>query len=227
MIQISTYESDLISYKLWKALPGVFAVEIPDSYDRGMLFCCYQEFYESPYKEIRGKQFGLIYFMKMYKEKRGDVSFNYTTDWHGYNIPSNILFSALESVETYDYKWVMLSIYGECYINCDTDFYVIGVDSVSSNLFNHELAHGLYYTNKQYKKEMNKLVNDMADKEYSKMKAMLLRMGYRNNKDIINDEIQAYMVDDKEDKFLQIFNKYKNHGTKAISRSGLEEDNQN
>lgn len=226
MIQISTYESDLISYRLWKVLPEVFAVEIPDSYDRGMLFCCYQEFYESPYKEIRGQQFSMIDFMKFYKDKRNDVSFNYTTDWFGYNIPSDVLLSALNSVETYGYKWVMLRIYGECYTNCDTDFYVIGVDSISSDTYNHELAHGLYYTNKQYRKEMNALVKDMSEKEYSKVKTMLLKMGYRNSKDIINDEIQAYMVDDKEEKFLQIFNKYKNHGTKTIGRSNLEKDNQ-
>lgn len=227
---ITTYEDTLISYKLYRILPKIYAVEIKNQYDRGMLFCCFQEFYESPYDEIRGKYFTLTQFMKMYNEKRNDTLFRYTLDWVGYNIPSKVLSSALDRVEAYEYSEYMEDIYVDCRVDSDKcghnpdDFYLIGIDDVNSELCDHEIAHGLYYTNKEYRKEIDQLIGQMSESKYEKLRKSMIKIGYQDKMSIIDDEIQAYMIDSKNKKFLQTFNKYKNHGTR-ISRSNLEKDN--
>ena len=57
----------------------------------------------------------------------------------------------------------------------------------------HEIAHGLYFTNKDYKKKVNKLIDDIKPTHYDKLKKKLIKMGYVNDKKIIDDEIQAFM----------------------------------
>ena len=57
----------------------------------------------------------------------------------------------------------------------------------------HEIAHGLYYTNKEYKKEVVKLINNIKPSHYEKLKKKLIKMGYVNDKKILDDEIHAFM----------------------------------
>ncbi len=56
-------KSDYVNGVVKEIRPQIFAVVIKDSYQRTMLFCRYQEFYESPYKEIRNKFFSWEKFM--------------------------------------------------------------------------------------------------------------------------------------------------------------------
>jgi len=57
----------------------------------------------------------------------------------------------------------------------------------------HEIAHGLYYTNKQYKKNCSELISKIKPTHYNKLKKTLMTMGYVGEKKIIDDEIQAFM----------------------------------
>mgnify|MGYP006947912899 CR=1 FL=1 len=50
-------KNDYVVGELKQIRPQIFAVSIKDNYQRTMLFCRYQEFYESPFKDIRGKFF--------------------------------------------------------------------------------------------------------------------------------------------------------------------------
>jgi hypothetical protein len=58
---------------------------------------------------------------------------------------------------------------------------------------NHEIAHGLYFTNKAYKKMVDTLINNIKPTHYNKLKKKLIKMGYVDDKKIIDDEIQAFM----------------------------------
>jgi predicted unusual protein kinase regulating ubiquinone biosynthesis (AarF/ABC1/UbiB family) len=51
----------------------------------------------------------------------------------------------------------------------------------------------LYFTNKEYKKEITKLINKIRQSHYEKLKKKLIKMGYVNDKKIIDDEIHAFM----------------------------------
>ena len=58
-----------IEYTLKNLYPGVYLCTIKDMYDLTMTFCRVQEFYESPFKQIRNKKFLLLEFMKLYSKK--------------------------------------------------------------------------------------------------------------------------------------------------------------
>lgn len=215
----------LLKGTLKKIMPNIYGVIIKDQYDRAMLFACYQEYYESPFPEIRGQNFTLETLMRVYTKKNKKDCFTYPKDWGGYNIPSNILlerFHKLEEKNLVTYELLMRNIIFECVkLSKTKPFYLIGVDNIKSVTMNHEMAHGLYYTNEKYKEITDKLISEMNKKDYQNIKKKLVKMGYVNEKKIIDDEIQAYMstglygymnVEDLikyKRKFVQNFNKFK------------------
>ena len=210
--------------------PNIYCVLVDDNYDRAMLFCRYQEFYESPYKKFRNKYFTWMEYMRFYKDVWKKKTFTYPEDWSGYNIPSNILQIAhhIFCGET-EYDNIMNDIYWYCVSDIqkknegkDVDWYLIGASSKDLRTLDHEIAHGLYFTNRDYKKDTNKLIKEIKPTHYDKLKKKLIKMGYVSDKKIINDEIQAFMstglyndLDIKElkkyeSKFIKNFKKYNN-----------------
>lgn len=181
--------------------PHIFAVVIKDSYERTMLFCRYQEFYESPYSEIRNKFFTWERFMSVYRKKRSEYLFTYPKDWAGFNIPSNVIEKGLNLFEKDKgpYDEIMSDIWHSCenyplrFNKPRTKWYLIGADSLKSKTMDHEIAHGLYYTNKEYKKNCDILISNIKPVHYESLKKKLMKMGYVNEKKIIDDEIQAFM----------------------------------
>ncbi len=201
--------------------PKIFAVKIKDKYERGMLFCRYQEFYESPFEEIRGKKFTLETFMSLYRSKTKKETFTYPYDWTGYNIPSSVLMKSFNILENRNhYDDLMRKIFLHCNRIARSKWYLLGVDNFSSDVLKHELAHGLYYTNDDYKNEMGTLLKSIFKSDYNFMKRGLIKMGYRDDKEIIDDEIQAYLstgmvpqinngrTKNYRDKFIKTFNKF-------------------
>ena len=191
----------LIKGKVKEIKPRIYCALIDDDYDRAMLFCRYQEFYESPYKEFRGKKFSWMEYMRFYKSAWKKRVFTYPKDWSGYNIPSNVLEKANDTFykET-EYDHIMNDIYFYCVNdsmekNSGTrcDWYLIGASSKDLKTLDHEIAHGLYYTNKEYKKSVNKLINNIKPSHYEILKKKLMKMGYADDKKIIDDEINAFM----------------------------------
>lgn len=210
--------------------PFIYCVEVDDDYDRAMLFCRYQEFYESPYKNFRGKSFTWMEYMRFYKNSWKKRTFTYPDDWAGYNIPCNIIQKAnhLFCKDT-EYDSIMNDIYFYCANDAmekndgvRRDWYLIGASSKDLRTMDHEVAHGLYFTNKEYKKEITKLIKSIKPKHYEKLRKKLIKMGYVDDKKIIDDEIHAFMstglyngMDTKElmvyeKNFIKTFKKYKN-----------------
>lgn len=194
---------EILKGELVEILPGIFAVSIKNDYDRAMLFCRYQEFYESPFKEIRGKHFSLEYYMWIYTKQRKSEVFTYPRDWSGYNIPSGSIEKALD-VFYYEntpspYDKIMSDIYFTCenyplrFDKPRSKWYLLGADSYKSQTMDHEIAHGLYYTNKKYKKSVQELISSIKHKDYSFLCRNLVKMGYANDKKILDDEIQAFL----------------------------------
>jgi hypothetical protein len=190
--------------------PKIFCVTIDDDYDRAMLFCRYQEFYESPYKQFRGKYFTLTEYMRYYKNHRKEKVFTYPYDWVGYNIPSKIVSKALLTFskgQWTEYDEIMSNIWDSCenyllqFYKPKTKWYLIGASNKDIQTMNHEIAHGLYYTDKDYKKSCEKLLSRIKGRDYSFLKKSLLKIGYVDDDEIINDEIQAFMSTGLHDPF--------------------------
>lgn len=198
--------------------PFIYCAEIDDDYDRAMLFCRYQEFYESPYKKFRGKPFTWMEYMRFYKDAWKKRVFTYPDDWAGYNIPCNILQQAHHIFcKDTEYDTIMNDIYWYCATDSKNknngtrhDWYLIGANSKDKGTTNHEIAHGLYFTNREYKKNVTYLIKNIKLPHYTKLKKILMKMGYVGDKKIIDDEIQAFMstglyngLDTKELKIYQ------------------------
>jgi hypothetical protein len=69
--------------------------------------------------------------------------------------------------------------------------YIIGADSTESDTFEHEICHGLYATNKEYKQLVDEITETIEWQDYLKFEKNLLDMGYTAA--VIPDEIQAYL----------------------------------
>jgi hypothetical protein len=194
-------KSPYVTGEVKEIKPQIFAVSIKDDYQRTMLFCRYQEFYESPYEEIRGKFFTWEKFMMVYRDKWKKKLFTYPEDWSGFNIPSNIVDKAITlfGKDEGPYDEIMSDIWYYCenyplkFENPRTKWYLIGADSFKSSTMNHEIAHGLYYTNRNYKKQCDHLISEIKPIHYEKLRKKLTKMGYIGDKKIIDDEIQAFM----------------------------------
>lgn len=187
-----------MTYKLSKYLDSIYLVQFEESYDLAMTFLRYQEFYESTNSEIRGKQFTLIQYMDWYvKEMCGNGAFSYHEDWAGFNIPSTIVDEVrkLGILDLNHHDARMFDIYDEARsIHGDGDFYLIGTTEDDDGTLQHEVAHGLYYINEEYKTEVDKIWNSMTHQSKSLMKEYLLEEGYPDKVHI--DETQAYLSTD-------------------------------
>jgi len=185
-----------INYKIEQVKPKIYAVIIEDRYDRAMTFLRVQEFYESPNPAFRGnKDFSFTEYMKWYSKEYGR-GFTYGMDWSGFNVPLEVAYNCYDSLtDRYtDYDDVMESIVHQLYeLNGDDcDGYMIGAGSTDGDTFQHEVCHGLYATNKQYKELVDEVTETIEWQDYLEFEKNLLDMGYTAA--VIPDEIQAYLA---------------------------------
>lgn len=161
--------------------------------DLASTFLRFQEYYESP--KFMGKIFSLAEFKKWYVRNSLDGiktgKFTYYKDWNGFNVPSYVLrpfysgkFDPLSEKEK-----KILNIFK----NQKDPFYVIGVHTHSKRskyTLKHEIAHGLFYTDKDYKK---KILSTLSKFNLSSIKNELRSNGGYHEK-VLNDECQAYSI---------------------------------
>lgn len=185
----------IINYKIKEVKPKIYSVVVKDDYDRAMLFLRVQEYYESPNPKFRGKSFDIWDYMKWYSKKY-EKGFTYADDWSGFNIPLEVGYNCYDKhYDTYTpYDEIMEKIIYDIYeMNGDRcDGYIIGSSNTQGDTFKHEVCHGLYHTNKEYRKLANKNVKLLPKEHYTIFKNNLLEMGYTNK--VIDDEIQAYLM---------------------------------
>jgi len=184
--------------------PRVILLKFESQYEIASTMMMLQEYYESPYDNIFRKIVSYEEYMDTYAKDTGN--FTYFSDWSGFNIPGNIVrdYIDFKSFEE-DYIWnkekQLFEIIKPYIQKYNEDFYVIAIHKETD--IKHELAHALYYLNKEYKERINKVINKRL-KYFKDKKKKLLKMGYRI--DMIDDEQQAYFM---EEKFLQIYENLK------------------
>jgi len=203
-----------IDYKIEEVRPNVFAVIVKDHYHRAMLFCRVQEFYESPNPQFRGKNFSIWDYIEWYSREHHDI-FTYTFDWGGFNIPLKTAWECYEGKEKgtkkmndcvrsmpdswkspYDevMKDIIWNIESKMFNKKNTrnmNAYIIGAPTTEDETFEHEVCHGLYATNKEYKVLVDEITETIEWQDYLKFEGNLLDMGYTAS--VIPDEIQAYL----------------------------------
>ena len=188
-----------MKYKL-DQYPGeknIFVVTTDNQYDLAMLFFRAQEYYESPFKQIKGKEFTLMKAMELYSKKLGDGAFTYPKDWAGFNVPGKVLDTLYGP--GYKYNIQDPSEYDghmECILSMikPKEFYLIGAVKKDVATIEHELCHARFALDKNYKKKVRELLKQLPDKMKKKIEDYLLSIGYC--KGVLEDELQAYITCD-------------------------------
>ena len=197
--------------KIKEIYPNLYHIKFKDQYTETMTFIRLQEFYESPFPNIRGQYFTLEEFMDCYAKFKGN--FTYCTDWSGFNVPGNIVLEFIELFKNgmwdnnREKEMLLIHMLEKRVTNFDSGkFYVIATHKKED--LSHEIAHGLFYLKPSYRRAMERLV-DFRNKYIRKLKKELLKMGY--DKRFLIDEIQAYLSTDTWDKFedKKLINKFK------------------
>ena len=185
-----------IDYALKELYPGVFLCTIKDLYNLAMTFCRVQEFYESPFKQIRNKKFSLVKFMEVYSKKNGG-SFTYPLDWGGFNIPGEVIAKLYElGIDDYNkYDAIIENIHNTANkkISKKNQYYLIGANN-NAKTVEHEVCHAFYTLNSDYKKAINKVLKKLKPSVYKKAAKALFSLGY--GKSTLLDEFQAYFITD-------------------------------
>jgi hypothetical protein len=182
--------------KLFEVYPNIFAIVIKDDKLRSRVFLRYQEFYESDSDSFRGKSFKWEDYIKFYKDKTKNDYFSYHEDFAGYNIPCDTIEACKAKIPDLNiYDMIMFSITDTIKkIVGGQPYYLIGIDQDTGrdpSLIFHEVAHGLWFSDPDFKKQMTQAINDMDPNVKDKMLDKIKDFGYGDN--VYMDELQAYL----------------------------------
>lgn len=177
-------------------IKDVFNTNFPAQFELASTFLRFQEYYESP--EFRGKIFALEEFKKWYiaNSPKGKETgeFTYYEDWSGFNVPSYTL------EPFYDGKFDPLTNKEQNLLDSfkgrrEKRFYIIGTCGKEKNSLKHEMAHGLFYTNPEYKKEVLEVLKTV-DQSVIKSIENFFSASRGYHPDVWIDETHAYLVTD-------------------------------
>lgn len=161
----------------------------------GLTFMRFQEHYESDNPKFRGNIFTLGQLKHWYSETYG--ANNYHTTWIGFNFPSKVLAPFKQGL--FDPLTIEEQRLLELFRYRQDNFYIIGAQN--NSVLRHELAHALYASNIKYKTEIDAFLKK-NQKKLKKINFYILSKGYC--KDVLNDEIQAYITDNDDNELINI-----------------------
>lgn len=183
---------------------SVLHIQAKTQFDIASTFMRLQEFYESPFREVRGKLFTHEDFINLYayrKERKGDdeVIFSYFEDWQGFNIPGNVFnrwVKRFKKAGMWEKEQELIDLVYDKVNKRSNKFYVIGTFEYhdQGNVINHELSHAFFYLDKQYKSESTKLYRKLPKVVRYQMHEWLKSMGY--DRTVYTDETVAYLSTD-------------------------------
>lgn len=180
--------------ELEEVIKNIYHLSFPNQEELTKTFLRFQEHFESP--KFRGKIFTLDEYKEWYTKtnpnsiKKG--RFTYYEDWNGFNIPSYIL------KPFYEGKFDPLSEREKILLDTFADkkgkFYIIGTHEKvdASSYLKHELAHGLFYSNPEYKQDVIEALEKVPTEEKERLSRYLENKGYHPA--VIFDEIHAYLL---------------------------------
>ena len=167
------------------------------------------------------------YCKQNYQDSKASDNFTYFTDWAGFNIPVEIVIDLYPKIEDLNDHDKFMYLIAKMVLKEESRAYFIGSSEETSQVFEHEIAHGLYYLNDQYRQEMDILVREIPLDTKNGLCKVLTKMGYYDK--VIVDEIQAYLStgpmpemevsQEIEDKFVAVFRRFYPKVEKKAKRS--------
>lgn len=168
---------------------ALYMVVFSNTYKAASTFMRLQEFYESSFPSIRGHFFTREQYEDTYADKMG--SFNYSDEYAGFNVPGDrvkkffAIFRDLNVKETilHEIVYPVIEKHGD-------RFYLIGAAKDDLGTIAHEIAHGLYYLDREYRSSMLDVIANWPHTK--KVYKWLKKSGYYE--DMFDDECQAYLA---------------------------------
>lgn len=170
--------------------PQIYLIESKSRQDLAEMFMRFQEHYESP--QFKGKTFTIEEFAHWYASKYG--SFSYVKDWYGFNLPATVLAPFRRG--NFDPLTLQEQRLLEICKEANSNSYIIGVTPNAEyfkETIKHEFAHGAFYTNPEYRKEVEVCIKSFRIEPIDKG---LRRMGYCD--EVAVDETNAYVLVEPE-----------------------------
>jgi len=166
----------------------------------------FQEYYESPFPEIKGQIFTVGYLKSLGSRSNRGINLycggkTLSADWDGYNFPDVVLEPFVKGLfdPLTDFEQDIVEA-----LKYRTDsFYVIATygENDPEDTLEHEIRHAMFGISDAYRKEVLKAVNDYK-KELKSVRSCLSSWGYAD--DVLDDECHAYMGAD-HDYFFETF----------------------
>jgi len=177
--------------KLKQIRKNIFHIKFPNQYLICSTFLRLQEFYESPYKQIRGHFFTLENIQDVYA-KHHDNEFTYLTDWSGFNVPDNVIkhFFELFNGRLLRKESQLKSLIQKQILDNPNKTYLIATYDTRDE--SHEISHGYWYLEKEYRTSMMDIIKRYSHKNM--VFRALKKMGYPSK--VHCDELQAYLSTD-------------------------------
>lgn len=176
---------------------AIFLLEFEDRHELAMTFLRVQEFYESHSDKFMKKKFSFNEYKEWYKSQSVDGEFTYSSFWGGFNVPSRVIENCYSlHDERLDADNFFLKINSICKniseLKGYDEYYLIGTRKGDLKALPHEIAHGLYTTNKEYRNLMNKGLQELDSSLLNKLKEIIENIGY--GEDTLLDEAHAYLA---------------------------------
>lgn len=185
-------------YYIEEIKPRIFCVTFLDHYQLCMTFARFSEAYEGGHPKFLDNPFTPEEFHEWESTQGDNLTFEYPDLWGGFNLHAPKVRETIKRGLPGLNKWdqVFLTILSLCTSEYeDGNFAIIGVSLWSLRndeaIVNHELAHGLYSTNKKYKKKVDRIFNKIPGEKKDLILQVLAASDYRNN--VWIDETQAYL----------------------------------
>lgn len=179
--------------RIVQVAPKIYAIEGEKSAQVGAVMVRIQENYESP--KFANKVFTMKEFIDWYMAFKKADRFTYFDDWSGFNVPGHVVqrfikgkFNPLRPEE----QWLVDEL---AKLNIKGKFYLLGYEIGDARVIKHEIAHGLFYTNRKYRKE----VLEAIEPYYAVNKPFVQELsdhGYGDH--VLVDEFHAWTLTDGE-----------------------------
>ena len=182
--------------KAEKLLNNIYHISLDSQLELGSTFLRFQEHYESV--EFRNRIFSLDEFKKWYTNNspKGKITgeFTYYEDFAGFNLPSSHLkpfyegkFNPLSKKEQ-----ELLALFPK--EEMEDKFYVIGTyKGGDPNISKHEIAHGLFYCDAEYNKEVISALDELPRTHISEVENYLASFN-KFHPDVWVDETHAFIM---------------------------------
>jgi len=196
--------------KFKKLANNIYQIEADTQYEICMTFIRLQEYYESPFEEIRECSFTLETYMDRYAKENGN--FTYTEDWNGFNVPGEAVRKFFNLNETdfmlnasWKEKWLLAQLIFHNVLRSSEEFYLLGThkQEIEEDVLAHEYAHAFWHLDPEYRKAQEMLLNSLHPDKKKKIKFALKNEGY--DESVFWDEAQAYISTSCDQDLEEVF----------------------